>query len=603
MQKFVVGFLLLCSLLCLHACPEPPDVTTDAGESLREVRKDASAEPVPESSPEVWDVVDYQRDASVPTAMQLPAPPATAIPLPTSTREFDTKHFSGSALCSLCHDDLRDQQGKDVSIVKAWSSSMMALASRDPFWLAQVEHEIKLQPALKSVIEEKCTRCHAPMAAIELQKQKKPVVLFGDKGVLHSSHAFFNPAMSGVSCTLCHQIKDTPQLGTLAGISGKFVVETFASKVNRKVYGPYMDSPTEPMLSNAVFRPTGSKHVKTSKFCASCHGLKTPFVDAKGKIVPKQEKDYFPEQMAFEEWKHSNFGKTGTNYRPCQSCHMASATGVKVSFGPPWLKARDYFRQHIFVGGNRFMLELMRDNKTMLGIQAKNFDFTLKKTVELLQSSASLNLMEYSFHGGTLRFRVQVRSNTGHKLPTGYPSRRMFVQVRVKNEQGKVLFESGKVLKEGFILGVDADKDPTVFEPHYDTITKPDQVQVYEAIMGNTDDKVTYSLLRAAKYLKDNRLLPIGFDKKSASKDIRVMGKAAGDANFMGGSDIVTYKIPGLPKGKLLVEVNLMYQSISFGTAHNLFKGSKGVQTQRFLLLYKRAKRYVDKITSVNFSL
>ena len=81
------------------------------------------------------------------------------------------------------------------------------------------------------------------------------------------------------------------------------------------------------------------------------------------------------------------------------------------------------------------------------------------------------------------------------------------------------------------------------------------------------------------------------------------MGKAAGDANFMGGSDIVTYKIPGLPKGKLLVEVNLMYQSISFGTAHNLFKGSKGEQTQRFLLLYKRAKRYVDKITSVNFSL
>ena len=70
-------------------------------------------------------------------------------------------------------------------------------------------------------------------------------------------------------------------------------------------------------------------------------------------------------------------------------------------------------------------------------------------------------------------------------------------------------------------VGVDADADRATFEPHYDLITSPDQVQVYEAIMGNNLNEVTYTLLRGADYLKDNRLLPQGFDKATAPSDVR----------------------------------------------------------------------------------
>ena len=64
------------------------------------------------------------------------------------------------------------------------------------------------------------------------------------------------------------------------------------------------------------------------------------------------------------------------------------------------------------------------------------------------------------------------------------------------------------------IDGNDAVEGPLDFEPHYETITSPDQVQIYEPIMlKQATEAVTYTLLRAYEYAKDNRLLPAGFDK------------------------------------------------------------------------------------------
>ena len=61
--------------------------------------------------------------------------------------------------------------------------------------------------------------------------------------------------------------------------------------------------------------------------------------------------------------------------------------------------------------------------------------------------------------------------------------------------------------------------------------------------MGNTDSQVNYTLLRAASYLKDNRIPPAGFDKNTVANDIRVTGAAMSDDNFNSGSDVITYKV------------------------------------------------------------
>ena len=58
--------------------------------------------------------------------------------------------------------------------------------------------------------------------------------------------------------------------------------------------------------------------------------------------------------------------------------------------------------------------------------------------------------------------------------------------------------------------------DATRFEPHYTEITRPGQVEIYEAILADREGKVTTGLLTGVRFIKDNRLLPHGFDKQTA---------------------------------------------------------------------------------------
>ena len=48
---------------------------------------------------------------------------------------------------------------------------------------------------------------------------------------------------------------------------------------------------------------------------------------------------------------------------------------------------------------------------------------------------------------------------------------------------------------------------------------------------------------QATQYLKDNRLLPRGFDKGTAAAEIAVVGAAADDDDFVGGGDRVRYRV------------------------------------------------------------
>ena len=116
------------------------------------------------------------------------------------------------------------------------------------------------------------------------------------------------------------------------------------------------------------------------------------------------------------------------------------------------------------------------------------------------------------------------------------------------------------------------------------------KVQIYEPVMLDTDGRVTWTLLRADSYAKDNRLLPAGFEKIGASGDIAVYGLAYGDENFVGGSDQVVYEInAAAAKGRLNITVELLYQTLSYPFVADLATTETGL-VGRFMGMYDPAE-------------
>jgi hypothetical protein len=419
------------------------------------------------------------------------------------------------------------------------------------------------QPDYQETIEDKCTTCHAPMArhtAFANGEMGKAL----DDGFFDPAHQLHRLSMDGVSCTQCHQIL-AEGFGAPESFSGHYAIDTDTPLGQRETFGPFFVDPSQAaaMSGSSGFVPMESQHVRQSELCAVCHMLYTPYLDDAGQIVGE-----FPEQTPYLEWRDSDYVDT----HACQSCHMPQAEGgvvLSVTGGEP----RAPFHQHPFVGGNTFILSVLLQYDDVLETTATRpqFGATLHRVLDQLQNhTATVGIEGADLSDGRLSAVVSVDSQTGHKLPTSYPSRRVWLHFVVRDAGGTVVFESGAANPDGSIVGNDNDGDASSFEPHYQRVDEPGQVQIYEAIMANTDGEVTTTLLRAASYLKDNRLLPSGFE--SAHPDIAVQGIAAEDPDFVAGGDRVQYQVelsPDAP-GPFSVTAELLYQAIGYRWADNL---------------------------------
>ena len=489
--------------------------------------------------------------------------------------------FHSSDRCFACHNELRTPNGRDVSIGLAWRSSIMANSARDPYWQASVRRETIDHPQATRDVEDECSVCHMPVARYEakLQQQKGEVFKFlpFDADPKKSAHA-----EDGVTCAVCHQISKE-KLGTRESFNGGFVVEAPATKNARPEYGPFdiaagrqriMDS------STGGFRPTYAQHIRDSALCGSCHQLYTTARGEDGKDI-----GYLPEQMPYLEWLHSDYPERSS----CQQCHMPEVhEAVRISsvLGEP----RNGLHEHVFQGGNFFMQQMLNQYRDELDVAALPQELTnaADATLEFLRTqSARIELRNVDISPGRLQADVFVQNLTGHKLPTAYPSRRAWLHLAVHDRYGKTVFESGALNPDGSIQGNDNDSDPSRYEPHYREITSADQVEIYEPILKDVQGHVTTGLLSAIGYLKDNRLLPTGFDKGLADKDIAVVGDALEDPNFAAGYDVVHYSVPlsGL-QAPFQVQVELLYEPIGFRWAHNLERYQES-EPQRFVRYYE----------------
>ncbi len=471
--------------------------------------------------------------------------------------------FQTSDNCMACHNGLVTTEGEDVSIGVSWRASMMANSSRDPYWQASVRRETLDHPGSANRIEDECATCHMPMSRHASKASGRHGSVFSLLPSSPGDSDAHRLAADGVSCSLCHQI-GADRLGTRDSFAGNFIIQP-PENGTRRMFGPFdVDRGRQAIMrSSTGVRPAEAEHVQRSELCATCHTLYTEALGPKGEVIGS-----LPEQVPYLEWRHSSFA----DQQSCQSCHMprVKATPIASVLG----EERDHLARHTFLGGNFFMLRMLNRYRDILGVTASTheLDSAALATMRQLQAdTASVAVTRTDLAEGQLAATVVVRNRTGHKLPTGYPSRRVWLHVTVRDRDGQTLFESGSITPRGSIEGNDGDADPARVEPHHDEIRTGDQVQIYESVMADPAGAVTTGLLEATQFVKDNRLLPTGFDKMTAGSDIAVRGTAQQDSDFGAGGDIVRYVVAiGAARGPFRVDVELRYQPIAFRWADNL---------------------------------
>jgi hypothetical protein len=504
-------------------------------------------------------------------------------PAPGSAAEKYKDLFQTSDRCFACHNGLSTSAGEDISIGLSWRPTMMANSARDPYWQAGVRREILDHPSSQALIEDECAICHMPMARYQSHYEGKEGEVFSN--IADSGSRMNQLAMDGVSCSLCHQI-GTDKLGTPESFTGAFVVDT-SGEGPRSEFGPYQIEKGQTRImrtSSSGYVPVESAHVRKSELCATCHTLITKALGPGGKVIGQ-----LPEQMPYQEWYASEFRET----KSCQNCHMPRVeeeTRIAVTLG----QQRADMGRHVFVGGNFFMLRMLNRFRNDLGVWAlpAEFEAAANRTIHSLQNdTAGVSISSARVAGNRIQADVRVENRAGHKFPTGYPSRRAWLRVTVQDRSGRVLFESGALKADGSIAGNDNDENPTRFEEHHAEITDPSQTQIYEDIMVGTNNVPTTGLLTAVRFIKDNRLLPKGFDKRAVTADIAPQGPAMNDSDFTGGADNVRYSVDtGGAQGPFQIAVELWFQPISYRWAANL-RTYKAAEPERFV-------RYYDAMSS-----
>ena len=498
----------------------------------------------------------------------------------SSNKDFKTE-FRTSDRCVACHNGLKTKSGEDISIGFDWRASIMANSSRDPYWQGSVRRESIDHPESQPAIENECSTCHMPLTHFTARSEGREAQIFSHLP-LTPLLGKEGPAADGVSCSVCHQVEKT-SLGTSESFNGNVAFATVSDKQNRPEYGPFVvDQGHQRVMRSSTggMVPQSAEHIRDSALCGSCHTLITKALGQNGKDIGS-----FPEQMPYVEWLHSDYPKQKT----CQQCHMPEVdepVAVTAVYGP----LRTGMHRHVFVGGNFLMEQMLNDHRDDLKVAAlpQELKSARERTIDFLKSqSARVTLQNADEKSGRLSFEVRVENLTGHKLPTAYPSRRVWLHVVVEDRNRRVVFESGALNPDGSIVGNDNDADPHRYEPHYREISNSQQVEIFEPILGDSHGDVTTGLLSAVGYLKDNRLLPSGFDKRSAERDIAVVGAALDDPNFTDKGSVVRYAIEtGGAAGPFHARAELWYQPVGFRWAHNL-EPYQAAEPQRFVRYYE----------------
>ncbi len=507
---------------------------------------------------------------------------------------------------------------KNISPFGEWGASMMGLAGRDPVFQAQRESETLTYPSVKDEIDNTCYTCHGVMGKRQLDIDR-PGTLFTHKHFLATSGAdaiYGGLARDGISCLACHRM--TPDgLGTQASFTGNFKVTGAQT-----VFGPFKDVITFPMQNSVGMTPKHGEAISDPAMCGSCHVVETEILNKNvtynRSTFDKQPKSH--EQTTYLEWLNSRFQTKaapgpGATPQTCQQCHMprtvngqpittnianiedntyVDATGKPFPNTAPaadiTMQPRSEFGRHTFVGANVFVLEMFKQFNAQLGLTVDqksgdpNYDTTnfsvqprlelaIAETTKQVQSqSASVTIRTVRKTANGLDVDVQVINKTGHKFPSGVGFRRAFIEFTAMDATGKIIWSSGRSTDKGVLIDDDGAPLATEFsktnwQPHWRIISGSKYAQIYEVRTKDLQGLLTTSFFGLATQVKDNRLMPGGWNANGpyASWTVPVAVPMSASPGYYNGagSDLVTYRMPAAIASRVKqVRAVLQYQSI-----------------------------------------
>lgn len=492
------------------------------------------------------------------------SPPFTnAHGVATTLRDFDlpgTQPFEGGPdlaspeNCAQCHGNYN----ASVEPYANWQGSMMAHASRDPLFAANMA--IANQDAADS--GDLCLRCHFSRGWLAGRS-------------VPTDGTLMQPAdRAGVSCDLCHRMVDpvykagvspTNDLALFAALTfpgtnygnGMFVIDS--SGFQR---GPFTNAAAPHSFTASAFH-------RTAAFCGTCHDVSNPAFtkDAQGVYQPNSfnasATNFSPHSLApvertFSEWLASDYNSTngvlapqfagnkpGGRVSTCQDCHMRDVSGygcnTNLNSGVPY---RTDVPLHDMTGGSTWLPGLLT-NLYPSEVNAAAIQVGINRATQLLTNAAILSVRD---EAGQLT--VTVTNECGHKLPTGYPEgRRVWVNVKFYNEASQLIGESGAYNPANGVLTHDAQLKIYEVHPGIDTNIN--------GLLGLGADESLHFVLNNKIY-EDTRIPPRGFTNANFEPfGGSPVGHPYADGQYWDGT------LYALPAGTVRAEVKLFYQSTS----------------------------------------
>jgi hypothetical protein len=459
-------------------------------------------------------------------------PFAPSLATTDTNKPFDSRSLSGSKSCGTagCH----------VEITQEWEASAHAWAAMDVGF-----QKIQLTMAEQNGPESTryCGGCHDPISLFSGTKN-----IFTDNEQLTSLSGF----QEGVSCLACHAIRETDVKG-----NAHYVI----TEPPRYMFEiEYDEDPTETrrFLRDFLIRSYPRTHVeslskrlfKTPEYCAACH---KQFIDEEINSV-----GWVQLQNQYDNWRKSRWNHPGEADRTleCRECHMPLMDSADPASGD----SADYnrtakdgkHRSHRFLAANQFMPALLKvpgwEKQVELTEQWLKGDYPIPEIEHKWGAgpavSVELLVPEEVAPGQKVEIKAVVTSNkVGHDFPTGpLDIIQSWIELIVRDDQGRELYASGVVDMEGFIQAGSF-------------IFKAEPVDQY----GNLIDR--HNLWEMVGVRQRRALFP-GFSDTAEFEflcpDLRPVSHQKGRQN----ATDFAFEVPGKTGGQLHVSARLLYRKI-----------------------------------------